>query len=280
MSSPPLPVRYRWQFEVDTLWDDLVLYYNFNEAGGTRRDARGESHLLEVGATGSVAGKGGNAASFDPAGDHYLQSLKQADISGANGITFTCWLNIRTGAPTGAVWFKNGAAFVSYLQLGTANSTPKTVALSLFDDLGGAISAAIVVSDYDTWYFVTAIYDPATMKVSISIDNGAFTVSAGTLLQHPTVSDDYGAGHVEVGGTERGGVRSKSYIDEIGLWSRILTAGEITALYAAGAGKFYPGSTEVSPSYAYPTAGAKVCSLEVTDDCGRVATDTVAVTVT
>jgi len=237
----------------DPLWIDLVAYWNLNEASGTRRDARGEIHLLEVGATGSVAGKGGNAASFDPAGNHYLQSVKQADISGVNGITFTCWLQIRTGAPTIAAWFKNGAAFVSYMLLNTTNSNPNMVSMTIYDDLGGGAGIGILVAAYDTWYFVTAIYDPATMKVSISIDNGAFTVSAATLSTHPTINDGYGAGHVEVGGTERGGVRSKSYIDEIGLWSRVLTADEITALYAAGAGKFYSylGANGDIPPYTY-----------------------------
>jgi len=274
-----LPYTYQWQFEQDTLWDDLVACWNLNEASGTRRDARGEIHLLEVGATGSVAGKGGNAATFDPAGDHYLQSTQQANISGVNGITFTCWLNIRTGAPTNAAWVKNGEVFTSYMLLNTTNSNARFVAMSFYDDLGGGSVAGQLVAAFDTWYFVCAKFDPATLKTSISIDDGAFTLAAVAASTYPTIGAGLGNGHVDVGGTERGSVRSKSYIDEIGLWSRVLTAGEITSLYAAGAGKFYPGSTEEIPVYAYPTAGAKVASLTVTSAHGCEAGRSIGVVV-
>jgi len=274
-----LPYTYQWQFEQDTLWDDLVAYWNLNEASGTRRDARGEIHLLPINTPGAVAGKGGNAATFDNASSQYLQSASQANISGANGITFTCWLNVRTGAPVIAQWFWNGATFISSIGLNTSNVTAKTVHFGLMNDAGESVSAGTTLAAYDTWYFVVGVYDPATQKPSISIDDGAFTVGGTALVQgDPNIEVGYGGGHVRVGALNAT-VVSKAYIDEVGLWSRVLTAGEITSLYAAGAGLFYPGSTEEIPVYAYPTAGAKVASLTVTSAHGCEASRSIRVVV-
>ncbi len=119
--------------------------------------------------------------------------------------------------------------------------------------------------EISTWYFVTGTFDPVSKELSLRINAGkpdSVTVSGtargGNLNSYyPQGSDDItvgpGKGHK---------------IDEFGIWSRVLTPQEISALYRSGEGqtpRFYP----VLCGNASPDAGEQCDdgNQEETDDC-------------
>jgi hypothetical protein len=216
------------------LFGGLKAYWKLDEVSGIRYDTVGDAHLtpMGTGGVGSTPGKMGLAARFDPLGKQYLHRTPQVNLCGALGITLTCWVKVRTGAPVGQVWFSLGATFVSAFGISDQNSTVLTLGLGALNDLGELSYIGTVFPGYDTWYFVVGKYDPATKKVSISLDAGAFTLGTTNLTRHPDINYGYGAGKVLIGGDTRHDFYSGSDMDEVGLYNSVLTQAQIDYLFA------------------------------------------------
>src|SRR5262249_29580083 len=89
-----------------------------------------------------------------------------------------------------------------------------------------------------TWLFLIAWYDPADLKIRISVNNRTADVSAVTT---GVQTSSLGVG---VGATRPASPSNPwdGRIDECGFWQRVLSAGERTALWNGGAGITYPFS--------------------------------------
>lgn len=96
-------------------------------------------------------------------------------------------------------------------------------------------SSTITLSN-GTWYHFVVTYDTTTMtlyKDGSSLLSGALT--AGTIASDTNSSKLYmGMAHDLLSRP------ASVFIDEVGLWSRALTAGEVTSLYNGGSGLAYP----------------------------------------
>jgi hypothetical protein len=89
-------------------------------------------------------------------------------------------------------------------------------------------------SDYGVWHFGVVTYDSSTGIAQIYID-GSLDTSANT----------GGTGtpaNVSIGVSPYGGTLFNGSLDEIGLWNRVLTSGEISSLYNSGTGRTLVGN--------------------------------------
>ena len=206
----------------------LKAYWTLDEASGDRVDSVGTAHLSPVNAPGSDTGKIDSAATFDDGSSQQLTHSSNVDLDGADGITVACWLNIRTGAPAAATWFFNGTTYLGNVQFHSAGAGNTHCFFGVRNDAGETQVAGADLGALDTWFFVVGKYDPDTLKCSFSVDGGAWTETPNDALTlgHPIVTN----GEVYVGGVT--GAFSKAYIDEIGVWNKVLTAAEIAELYA------------------------------------------------
>jgi hypothetical protein len=113
------------------------------------------------------------------------------------------------------------------------------------DTVNGAIYLNQAISS-STAYFVVARYDNSSGNGTIKLTVNGTTVSRA--LQNPPVSYlNQGAIFQIMDGQPPGpGTylpnNSNIFFDELGIWQRALTDVEITQLYNAGTGKFYPFS--------------------------------------
>ena len=250
--QPPRPAT-------SSLENGLAAYWRLDEASGTRVDFSGHgNNLTSVNNVSAAAGHIANSASFTRYGYEYLTHSDNADLSqGDNDFTLAGWFYLyskppeiwgQDTAPLITKWDVTGREFeLSYRSItvpsydvtadtfefaaandGTNDGTKRAVSLSL----GGVYT--------HTWYFIVAWHDSVSNTLNIQVNNGAVDSKAFT----GGVYD--GTGPFEIGRmADTLAARPDGRVDEVGLWDRVLTAEERTALYNSGDGLTYPfdGST-------------------------------------
>ena len=87
-----------------------------------------------------------------------------------------------------------------------------------------------------TWYHIVAIWDFANNKFIVYQD-GTEIINASATWTQTTLS--YTSLYQEFGGLSAASVWFDGKIDEAGIWSKALTASEVTDLYNASAGLQY-----------------------------------------
>ena len=223
----------------ETIEDELFIYWNLNEAFGTRLDAVGTNHLTSNNSVGMVPGQLNNAASFNGI-SQWLSIADNGNVSMGDGqaFTITMWLY-----PVGLV---NGATPLNKGQL-IFNPNNFEYALEFYTP-GGAVPIELLFltnngPDLDVhvpvpagqWNFVVAWYDGGQ---HIQVNNG--------LTSNSTYSNGAGASDrtfaLNLGSSGSGGAFYPGYLDMVGIWKRALTADERTFLWNGGLGREYPFS--------------------------------------
>ena len=187
-----------------------------------------------------TAGKSGNAFTFN--GTNAYVSLPNNSMKLTGDFSISCWVNIATHGTTQTIltgyyttagvdygWILRVAAsggFVFRLFSGTTqvDTNPS----------GGAISTS-------TWYHVTVTKTSSQVKWYI---NGApdniFSGTYNIPYQSTTNNGAIGALYNWNGIDTTHFMSNNSKIDELNVWTKELTSTEVTELYNAGTGKFYP----------------------------------------
>jgi hypothetical protein len=209
------------------LLTDLVAYWKLDETSGTRFDSVGTNNLADNGGVGSTIGIQGNAATGFGASTF---------LSNTSDITQI------TGDWTLALWFRTGADVNTNQSLVSRFDTVPYdylvyVQSNTFRFLAYDPSATLIdlpVSP-NTTYLGFAWHDATAGKIYVQLNDGVAT------------SDTVGVINTSAGNTFRVGQRGDTslpwlgdWIDEIGIWGRVLTPAERTQLYNGGAGITYP----------------------------------------
>jgi hypothetical protein len=211
----------------------LVSYWNLDEVSGTRADSHGSNDLTDNNTVGSETNAGaamdGAAASFVAANQEYLSNTS---FSTAAEYTFAFWFYstdlgayhaLATLMPTGG----------SY-----ANSEFIIQSQTVLDLYTGANGSLLGVSPTeDAWHLLVLSHKKAAKQISLFLDN----VEADNSPKTYTNAIDNGQ-VLTIGAYayNPGTYGWTGLIDEVGYWSRVLTSDERTALYNAGAGRYYP----------------------------------------
>lgn len=196
----------------------------------------------------------------------YSTNLNRFDFSTNDPFTVACWIRPQA---SGSSW---QASIVNNVVMTPSPSVrdngwrldmvwpARTVHLVRAPNVAVGGTYPEVVSpaglDNDVWHHVVGTYDGATLRLylnSILVASQADTSTISGSNRSPT----FGEGNQDHGTT---GGWFYGAIDEIAIWSAALTADEIAALYAAGAGGSPDGTVLTSDgsggtSYAYPTIG-------------------------
>jgi len=221
------------------LVDGCVAYWSL-DGNGTDATLRGND-LTNVGAS-WVPGLIGQAADCEASESDYLWCADNADLSmGDIDMTVAAWIKIETGAGIMAIVAKDhqGVAVGQDREYCLQITAGGGATFYVSGD-GAAIKQAAhpdVLSN-GVWYFLVGYHNAATNLIGISVNDGAFTTAA-----HATGIFDGGT-DLWVGG--RADTTHRYFdglIDCVGIWKRVLSAAEITALYNGGAGLAYPFTT-------------------------------------
>ena len=95
------------------LTDNLIAFWELEEASGTRNDAHGSNHLTDNNTVAQGTGKVGNCADFELDNSEYLSIADNAALSvGDEDFTIQAWFNIEAnpGFRQGIVGKSSGGA--------------------------------------------------------------------------------------------------------------------------------------------------------------------------
>lgn len=211
----------------------LVAYWNLNEASGTRVDASGHGRDLVPGtAPPSVTGLNGDAANFATGGTYKLQCTDTAGFNfGSGDFTLAGWAKVYTVASNRLLVTKFGNNPDAEFQLRV--QTDARVNFIVYNNTTPTqIGAAGTPITLNVWNFIVAGRNGTT--ISIIVNNGTPVTGTFTGTMNAGVAQFVmGSSHILSG-------YSDAAMDDWGVWNRWLTAGEITTLYNAGAGREYP----------------------------------------
>ncbi len=214
-----------------------------NETSGTRADISGSNTLSNTGSVGSATGKISNAALFSGS-NHLSISDNTALSSGDVDFTLSGWVYMgdKSVSRTIASKYLSSTSQIEYLfwynqsvdrfQFYVSPSGTGTGTATINADALGSPSI-------NTWYYVVAWHDSVSNTINIQVNNGTVNSSA-----HSTGVFD-GTASFSIGAANNGAsALMNGRIDAVGVWKRVLSAGERTSLYNSGNGveTFAPSS--------------------------------------
>lgn len=216
---------------------NLISYWNLNEASGTATDSLAVNNLTDNNTVARVSGKINNAGDFERANSEYFSKTdaSQTGLDFSDALTFAGWVNFET---------VDGEDHFIVKRLGTGNqrsydfrmSGASTLLIQTFHDgLNAGCNTGVTWSPSTaTWYHVAVTKSGTTVKYYV---NGAQqgtdqSCSNGTIYN--------GTARFVHGADADGGEYMDGLLDEWGVWSRALTASEISCLYNSGTGITYP----------------------------------------
>jgi hypothetical protein len=250
----------------ETLLNDLVAWWTLDEESGTRYDAHTSGiNLTDVNTTGYISGKQGNAADFVHSNSERLEVTDGNTLAISNSdFTIAGWVKIDTTNNDPDVnWYifhasegDNVFPFegVELVVRYENHATSLQIAGGLYDNVNAAwiIPVSADTATHDTWVWCLFEWDSASLEARCSMNNGTpgtASASAGAAL---TVTlDSVSINSISYGSTaERDNFTNDMTIDELAVWSRLLTPSEKSRLFAAGAGISYDDIQSTYWSYA------------------------------
>lgn len=226
------------------LRNGLAGYWRLEEASGTRFDcSKNGNHLTSnnsVGQAAGVSGYTGNAATFVSASSQSLSIADNASLSvGDSQFTIAGWVYLVSTNATGIVFAKRESGVAAGTWNLFWNASGNRFAFNVYG-AGGAVAGSASANTYgapplNTWIFLVAKHDHIANTASIQVNNGAVdSISTTAALVDDSTLVRIGAQNATATAFLNGRV------DELGIWSRTLTSGEITKLYNAGLGTHFP----------------------------------------
>lgn len=228
--------------------EGLEAYWSLDDESGDFIDATGNGFdLTRNNGVTTTTGKVGGGAEFESASSQYLEGSASNTLSASTGLSVGGWFRNNTDigqvvfmskwATSGdnGEWLIYGSSNTFHFALSTDGTYNATY--DIFDD----------TFDDGSWHFVVGTWNGSTMTLyvdGVSIDTQAIG----------TVKND-GTAPIQMGYDPFGsGVEADATMDELFVYNRALTAGEVTAMYNGGSGFSYGSSA----TYFLPTATASV----------------------
>jgi hypothetical protein len=226
-----------------SLLTSLAAYYKLGEASGTRADStlRGND-LAPQHAPGNATGIVDNALACTEGSKQWCSIADNADLSmGDIDFSISCWAYRTTSGgvdyPTIlGKWLGSSKEYI----LGYDESQSK-----FFFQVSGdgtrrqhELLSSVASPTSATWYHIIVWHDATANTINMSVNNAAATSaahSAGVFNGTSAfgIGNSYGDESYSLGFWV-------GRIDEVGVWKRLLTTDERTALYNGGSGSTHP----------------------------------------
>jgi hypothetical protein len=219
-----------------TLLNNLVAYWKLDETSGTRVDSAGSNNLTDNNTVGSLTGKIGNAASFVGGNLEYLDNASPVITS--NVFTVSTWIypTSYNGSDSGGIIYQGDGNVNLGLHLSVIDFVSGTETLIFrYDQTGNFAVADNFSIDLNTWQHVVVTFNAGAVAFYVN------DVAKGTNSlpgSNPPLNRPFAIGYFY--DKTQSSRFFNGRIDEVGIWSRVLTAAEITQLYNSGSGLTYP----------------------------------------
>lgn len=213
-----------------TLATNLDAYWTLDEASGTRSDSHtGGYDLTDTNTVGSATGLLNNGADFEASNEEYF-SNSSFDVTG--DFSISAWVNFESFTTHNTIATKG-----DQYKLGFYTNPSGNFALQ-YKETSGSASALITDTAYSTgtWYHAVVTVDVSQGYSGITVYIDGSSV-ATTQTGDAATSIDTGTKDFLVGARHNGAAKQlycDGVIDELGIWSKVLTSGEVTDLYNSG----------------------------------------------
>ena len=225
------------------LIDNLVSYWKLDESSGDAADSHGANTLTNTGVVFS-AGKINNGADFER-GDLTdiltITDTTQTGLDITGDIAISAWLKVET-APGNTEQYhivnkflstgNQRSYFFNYSDVGgtkrlqfTAGKGDDSESLNVSHDLGTGV-----------WHHIVMSWKATTSTLTVYVDGSSVGTAVGTYTSLFSGTSNFSIGDSQPGA----GNIFDGMIDEVGIWSRVLTSDEVTSLYGGGSGLVYP----------------------------------------
>jgi hypothetical protein len=211
------------------LLNTLISYWKLDEASGTRVDSQGSNPLgvSSVSPPSSAIGIINNGLQVLLANSQWIGIGSNSTLQVTGPFTFSVWVKLLS---------QPGGSF-PYTILGKTGASAGEYFLNYFPSIGfyaavntgasASIGSAITTG---VWTHLLFWYDTADSKAHLRVNDATTYNASATATLVPS------ANSFLVGATDGPSSFADAIIDEIGFWKRLLTPGEMTALYNGGAG--------------------------------------------
>jgi hypothetical protein len=221
-----------------SLSTDSLAHYKFEETSGTRNDSIGANHLTSNNSVGYTAsGKHGNAATFVRASSQSLSIADNGDLSmGDISFCISSWVNLSSiGSASQVIASKgnkgSGNQFAEYDLEITTTGYPRII-VGNGSSTYGIITSSLYQLSSNTWYFIVGCHDSTNNLLLLYVNNNAAETTSYSSGSYNS-SDEFSISKYP--GQTSGYV--DGIIDSVTIWkNRVLSSGDITNLYASGAG--------------------------------------------
>jgi hypothetical protein len=198
----------------------LVLALGFNEASGNvASDASGQGNTGTVREATVVPGRFGNGRSFDGVND-WVTVNDSASLDLSTAMTLEAWVRPTANTGWNTVMLKEAGANMAYEMY--SNNPDINRPAAYFTTAGGALRAITGTAQTSTTAFthMAVTYDGVNMRMYVNGSLVRSVARAGAILQSNGV--------LHIGGNQVwGGEWFSGVIDEVRIYNRALTAGEI-----------------------------------------------------
>lgn len=220
-----------------TLAAKCVSHWKLDEAtGNSRADSKGSNTLSEAGTTagvGSATGKIGDAVDLVSADADRLERADTASLSFADvPFAFSAWVYIDGGSSERGIVAKGTATGAASMEYNLAVSSAGALTFRVSNSASATTVTSGTTLSTATWYFIYAYHDPTANEIGVGVDGGTPTTAA---CSHGCWD---GGSQFRLGRQVAGGYLD-GRIDSVTVWNDILTTGEQSDLYNAGAGLDY-----------------------------------------
>lgn len=220
------------------LTDNLVSFWSLDDV----TDSHGSNDLTNNNSVTFVTGKVGNAGNFNGSNQYLsITDGAQTGLDLTSSLTVNSWIYLDTAPSAGKADIINKVSFgdSQWLVAAQENSGDKGL-LVLYENTQNNENFPVSISDWtaSTWIMYTHTFNASTKEAEVFINGtsaGTVTNSNWTETRNGTATTFIGAYGV---GFDAGYFDGK--IDELGVWSRVLTDDEIVELYNSGSGLAYP----------------------------------------
>lgn len=247
-----------------TLTTNLISYWDMEEASGTRYDLHGSNNLTSANSVAQGTGKIGNCADLERGSDQYLWASDSASLphSGSgDDISAFAWVKFESVVSWETI-------IQHYLQSGNQRSWSfyhdgSNLNFELSNNGSGTTTSAVVAwtPSTATWYYIGFTYDVSAGEVKFYV-NGS---QQGTTQTGKDTSYYASSARLLIGSFYDGSASSGSFdglIEEVGLWKKVLTTGEISDLYNSGNGLPYYDPTDIKNNTLLSTSLVSYWKLE------------------
>lgn len=225
------------------LRDNLISWWELNETSGTRSDSHGTNNLTDTNTVTYNTGKKSNCAEFTSANSEYL-SISDASQSGlepTGDMSWSFWVYFKTvpGAGSGASILGKGDGNQKYQILYSGNGEGLRL---LFYPSSGTYKGVdhAWTPSATTWYHVVVTFNAtaSTNNFQIFINNSK-TQRTGSGAPCGSISGNSNPFYLGVHVESPTAYFLNGYLDEVGMWNKVLSDAEVTSLYNSGNGLSY-----------------------------------------